>query len=269
MAWESGGGGGITERRLIGQTAHRESLPTSPITFDHFPFVVRKVQTFPKMPSFPIVLSLFLIPILWPFATAQKQQQKQQQADSPVSHCLKHCLEPMTQLEKTVSFMYRHYEAVCEKLEWSANCAQSCKSEDRGAFFQFTTFYRMHCVDFEEELEEHLPCLKEAAFKADVVCRERCAPKETAEKQNAKEERQKMLCKNVECSTLCYVQQLANGCPKAKDTIIRLNIRIADEMRRLTRDSDFDKLSVHCQRVHDANYMRKRLDEVTKKNNTV
>uniref|UniRef100_A0A914HCM2 Chondroitin proteoglycan 4 domain-containing protein n=1 Tax=Globodera rostochiensis TaxID=31243 RepID=A0A914HCM2_GLORO len=202
-------------------------------------------------------LFLLILLNLWPFATAQ-------QAASSMSAGLQRCLEPMTRLEKTVSFMYRYYESVCEKLEWAASCAQSCQAEDRGAFFQYTTFYRIHCVDFEEELEELLPCLREAAFKADVVCRERCVPKEPMDKLSAKTERQKSLCKNVECSTLCYVQELSAGCPNAKETIIRLNVRIADEMRRLTRDSDFEKLSVYCQRVHDGDYLRKRMHELTK-----
>ena len=81
-----------------------------------------------------------------------------------LSPCLQRCLEPMARIEKSISNMYRNYEKarvwliqilespyqVCEKLEWSAKCAQSCQLEDRGAFFQYTTFYRIHCVDFEE-----------------------------------------------------------------------------------------------------------------------
>ena len=169
----------------------------------------------------------------------------------------------MARIEKSISNMYRNYEKVCEKLEWSANCAQGCLPEDRGAFFQYTTFYRIHCVDFEEELEEHLPCLREAAYKADVVCRESCVAKQPAEKQSAKAERQKQLCKNVECATVCYVRELSQGCPSAKNTLIRLNVRNADEMRRLTRDEDFARLGSQCQRVQEGEYIRQRLLEAT------
>ena len=117
---------------------------------------------------------LFFFPILcWHYPpTAYGQEQPTSEGpsstSSALSPCLQKCLEPMARIEKSISNMYRNYEKVCEKLEWSANCAQGCLPEDRGAFFQYTTFYRIHCVDFEEELEEHLPCLREAAYKADV-----------------------------------------------------------------------------------------------------
>jgi hypothetical protein len=44
----------------------------------------------------------------------------------------------------------------------------------------------------------------------------------------------------------------------------RLNVRIADEMRRLTRDEDFAKLSTQCQRVQEGDYIRQRLLETAK-----
>ncbi|CAK5095713.1 unnamed protein product [Meloidogyne enterolobii] len=182
-------------------------------------------------------------------------------------------MEPMATIEKSISNMYRNYEKVCEKLDKSAHCSQKCSLQDQSAFFQYTTFYRIHCIDFEEELESVLPCLREAAYKADIaknnsfflkVCREKCVAKQPAEKQMNKEERQKQLCKNVECATICYVNQLSNSCPSAKQTLIKLNVRIANEMRRLTKDEDFEKLSSQCQRVHLGEYLQKRLIESTK-----
>lgn len=50
--------------------------------------------------------------------------------------------------------------------------------------------------------------------------------------------------------------------------IQRLNVRIADEMRRLTRDPDFANFSTQCQRVHDGDYMRHRMLEELAKEKT-
>ena len=74
----------------------------------------------------------------------------------------------MATIEKSISNMYRNYKKVCEKLDKSAHCSQKCSLQDQSAFFQYTTFYRIHCIDFEEELESVLPCLREAAYKADI-----------------------------------------------------------------------------------------------------
>ncbi|KAF7633118.1 CPG4 domain-containing protein [Meloidogyne graminicola] len=89
------------------------------------------------------------------------------QEKSSLSPCLQRCMESM-KIENSISNMYRNYEKVCENLEKSANCAQKCSLQDQSQFFQFTTFYRIHCIDFEEELEQALPCLKEAAYKSDI-----------------------------------------------------------------------------------------------------
>ncbi|KAI6185640.1 CPG4 domain-containing protein [Aphelenchoides besseyi] len=176
---------------------------------------------------------------------------------SDLSPCLQKCLEPMAKIERTISYLYRRYDDVCETLESSAICSQGCSQEDRSIFFQYTTFYRVHCIEMEEELEEHLPCLREASYKADYVCREKCNAKQ--EKTASKSEKQKHVCKTVECSTICYFKQFSQSCPAAQDALMRANIRNADEMRRLTHDSQYDAMDVQCQRIHDSAYIQKQL----------
>ncbi|KAI1719164.1 chondroitin proteoglycan 4 domain-containing protein [Ditylenchus destructor] len=181
-----------------------------------------------------------------------------------LSPCLEQCLEPMLNMEKSISFIYRNYEKVCDILENSAKCSQKCTQEDKTHFFQFTTFYRIHCVEFEEALEEHLECLKEASYKADVVCRGKC----TQNKENkklAKEEQQKNICKSVECSTICYYKEFARSCPCAKDVALHMNVRIADEMKRVLHPKTIETMQEQCRRIHDSGYMRQRMLENIKK----
>ncbi|KAI6230003.1 CPG4 domain-containing protein [Aphelenchoides fujianensis] len=180
-----------------------------------------------------------------------------------VSPCLQKCLDPMSRIERTISYLYLHYEDVCETLEKSAVCAQECVPEDRSAFFQYTTFYRVHCIEMEEELEEHLPCLREASYKADFICRKECNAKQ--EKTASKAEKQKHLCKTVECSTLCYFKQFTESCPAAQPALIKANVRNADEMRRLTHDSHMDQMDEACRRIHDGKYIHGRLMDALKK----
>lgn len=73
-----------------------------------------------------------------------------------LSPCLQKCIEPMAKLEKTISYLYRHYDDVCETLEKSAACSQKCSNEDHALFFQYTTFYRVHCIEMEEGLVDIL-----------------------------------------------------------------------------------------------------------------
>jgi len=70
--------------------------------------------------------------------------------EEKLSACLKDCLAPMVRMERTISYMFRNYERVCDLLEKSAKCAQRCGVEDQQRHFQYTTFYRVHCVDAEE-----------------------------------------------------------------------------------------------------------------------
>lgn len=67
-----------------------------------------------------------------------------------LSPCLQKCIDPMAKIEKTISYLYRHYEDVCDTLEKSAYCAQKCSDQDHALFFQYTTFYRVHCIEMEE-----------------------------------------------------------------------------------------------------------------------
>ncbi|CAD5233032.1 unnamed protein product [Bursaphelenchus xylophilus] len=179
------------------------------------------------------------------------------QASQQLSPCLQKCLEPMAKIEKTISYVYRNYEDVCDILEKQALCAQDCSATDRAMFFQYTTFYRIHCVDMEEELEDHMPCLKEASYKADFVCRDKCQNKQ--QKTLTKEEKQSNVCKTVECSTLCYFKQFSESCPKAQNVMVKLNVRNAEEMRRLTHEKHVQDMSEQCRRIHDGDYIRSQL----------
>ncbi|KIH45505.1 hypothetical protein ANCDUO_24454 [Ancylostoma duodenale] len=57
---------------------------------------------------------------------------------------------------------------ICDMLESGAFCVRKCEQKDVEKYHQYTTFYRIHCVDYEEDLEPHLPCLKKAAKDADA-----------------------------------------------------------------------------------------------------
>uniref|UniRef100_A0A914EPS5 Uncharacterized protein n=1 Tax=Acrobeloides nanus TaxID=290746 RepID=A0A914EPS5_9BILA len=81
-----------------------------------------------------------------------------------------------------------------------------------------TTFYRLQCLEFEEELEDHIECLKTYATNADEVCQHKCTTK--SDKMEKKDETQKSLCKSVECSTYCYYREFSKTCPEAKDLLM-------------------------------------------------
>jgi len=181
-------------------------------------------------------------------------------ASTQMSPCVEQCLAPMAKIDRSIANVYRNYDDVCERLEKSAFCAQRCGGQDQAIFLQYTTFYRMHCVEFEEALEEHLPCLREASYKSDTVCREKCLPKR--DKMLNKREKQENICKNVECSMLCYFVELSKQCPDSAGVLIQLNARNADEMRRQVADAEFGKLTAQCQRIHSGDYVRKLLMDV-------
>ncbi|KAH7726206.1 hypothetical protein AAVH_06005 [Aphelenchoides avenae] len=197
-------------------------------------------------------LVLFVVAAAWTLAEGQES--------TALSPCLQNCMAPMVQIEKTIAYVYRNYEKVCDILEKSAHCAQKCGQHDHSVFFQYSTFYRLHCVDMEEELEENLDCLREASYKADVVCREKCNQKSS--KNAAKDERQKNVCKSVECATVCYYKQFVKSCPCAQEMLLKLNVRNADEMRRLTQPASLSQLSPQCQRLHDPVYIRQQLEAI-------
>uniref|UniRef100_A0A915E609 Chondroitin proteoglycan 4 domain-containing protein n=1 Tax=Ditylenchus dipsaci TaxID=166011 RepID=A0A915E609_9BILA len=170
------------------------------------------------------------------------------QTVNKVSPCLENCLVPM----------------VCDILDTAAKCSQKCGPQDQSHFFQYTTFYRIHCIEMEEALEDHLDCLKEASYKADVHCRGKCTQK-TDDNKLAKEERQRNVCKSVECSTVCYYKEFTHSCPCSSDLLLKINERLADEMKRLLLQSAYDRLDPQCQRIHNSKYMKNRLLESTSK----
>lgn len=83
-----------------------------------------------------------------------------------MSPCLKKCIEPMAKVEKTISYLYQNYDDVCDTLEKSAHCAQKCSDQDHAMFFQYTTFYRVHCIEMEEGIHLFFPFLFDLIFSS-------------------------------------------------------------------------------------------------------
>ncbi|OZC08857.1 hypothetical protein X798_04089, partial [Onchocerca flexuosa] len=90
------------------------------------------------------------------------------------SRCLQECLKPILKFERSFTFQFRNFEKICEKLESAAYCSQKCSPDDQYRFYHYTTFYRLHCIDFYEELENQLDCLKKASPNVDKTCNEQC-----------------------------------------------------------------------------------------------
>ncbi|KHJ88501.1 hypothetical protein OESDEN_11703, partial [Oesophagostomum dentatum] len=140
------------------------------------------------------------------------------------SECLKKCVGPIAKVERSFNYVFNHYEEVCDLLETGAFCVRKCGEKDVEKFYQYTTFYRTHCVDYEEDLEPHLPCLAKAAKEADEVCRDKCQNAYKVEKTDEKENKIKKGCLSLECSTVCYFQEFSEECPEAKDALLKLNV---------------------------------------------
>uniref|UniRef100_A0A158Q5X1 CPG4 domain-containing protein n=1 Tax=Dracunculus medinensis TaxID=318479 RepID=A0A158Q5X1_DRAME len=62
------------------------------------------------------------------------------------------CAKPLNSFERTYHYLFTNFDKVCEKLEKSAHCSRKCQMKDQGIFYQYSTFYRLHCIEFEEGL---------------------------------------------------------------------------------------------------------------------
>ncbi|VDO25196.1 unnamed protein product [Heligmosomoides polygyrus] len=102
-----------------------------------------------------------------------------------VSECLKKCIGPLAKLDRSFHYVFNHYEEVCDLLERGAFCSRKCSSEDQQKFHQYTTFYRIHCVDYEEAVRN---------LHVFLVCRDRCHNSYKVEKTDEKEKKMKIGC---------------------------------------------------------------------------
>ncbi|EYC44984.1 hypothetical protein Y032_0443g1554 [Ancylostoma ceylanicum] len=203
------------------------------------------------------MISALLIIFLLPGILAQPRQQD----DEKASECLKKCVGPLAKVERSFSYLFNHYEEICDMLETGAFCARKCEKEDMEKFHQYTTFYRIHCVDYEEDLEPHLPCLRKAAKDADSVCKDKCHNKYKIEKKDEKEKQEKKGCLTLECSTVCYFQEFIEECPEAKDALLKLNVGQIHTIALTIHPISFERMTQECRNVHDTDHMKKRMLE--------
>ncbi|CAB3397183.1 unnamed protein product [Caenorhabditis bovis] len=180
-----------------------------------------------------------------------------------ISECLKKCLTPMAKLERSFSYVFNNFEKVCDLLEDSAFCARKCSQEDQRKFYQYTTFYRIYCVDYEEELQEHLTCIAKAAKEADNVCKDKCRNAHKVEKTASKEARMKKDCLTIECTTICYFDELAEECPEAKDALMKVNIGQIHSLTASIHPLTMEKMEPECRNIHNTDYMRTKLQSST------
>ncbi|VDK58240.1 unnamed protein product [Anisakis simplex] len=163
----------------------------------------------------------------------------------------------MLRFERTYSFVFRNFDKICDTLERGAYCSRTCDLPDQRSFYHYTTFYRLHCVDFEEELEEHLECFTEAAPEIDRNCRTRCVPK--FDKGHGKEVELKSKCKGMQCSTVCYYQEFSNACPGTHDVLLRLNMRQINDVVSSAKPELIQAMHPDCLQLYDMEYMRAKL----------
>ncbi|CEF64079.1 Hypothetical protein SRAE_1000233500 [Strongyloides ratti] len=175
-----------------------------------------------------------------------------------ISPCLKECIKPIEKIKKDFSYLMKNYEKNCNILEEQAKRSKKCDLSDQKTFYTATSFYRLYCVDFEEEIEENMECLKTAAPKADLICKEKCSDIVKLPK-NKKVDKEKVLCKQIECSNICYFKELSTSCPDVKDTLLKINLRQAEEMYSSTKKDVLLNLPVECQNLHDSRYIKNKL----------
>uniref|UniRef100_A0A0N4WV17 CPG4 domain-containing protein n=1 Tax=Haemonchus placei TaxID=6290 RepID=A0A0N4WV17_HAEPC len=162
-----------------------------------------------------------------------------------VSDCLKQCIRPLAKIERSFHYLFNHYEKVCDRLENGAFCARKCPQEDQQKFHQFTTFYRVHCVDYEEG--------------TNLVCKDRCHNSYEIQQTDSQEKQQETSCLALECSTICYFQEFIAECPEAEDALLKLNIGQIHSIALTFHPASYEKMVPVCRNVHNTDYMEKKL----------
>ncbi|KAK6108462.1 Chondroitin proteoglycan 4 family protein [Brugia pahangi] len=175
------------------------------------------------------------------------------------SRCLKECLKSILKFERSFTFQFENFEKICEKLESAALCSQKCSPPDQYRFYHYTTFYRLHCIDFYEELENQLNCLKKASPDVDKICNERCTFNNDKPSNNGNQI--KIHCKTLECSLICYYKTFTSACPETSNTLLRLSTRQIHDMRLFTRSDSPLNMETECRQLHDENKMKQKMLE--------
>uniref|UniRef100_A0A0K0DEI1 CPG4 domain-containing protein n=1 Tax=Angiostrongylus cantonensis TaxID=6313 RepID=A0A0K0DEI1_ANGCA len=169
-------------------------------------------------------------------------------SDDKDSECLKKCILPLANLERSFHYVFNNYEHVCDTLEAGAYCVQKCSRDDQQKFYQYTTFYRIHCVDYEEDLEPHLPCLRSAAKDSDAVMKkitEICSSNRSHHSLEYHRRKEKRL--NVKTlSSQNYNSQ-------------KLNIGQIHSIAQTIHPISFERMVQECRNVHDTDHMKKKL----------
>ncbi|WKY09256.1 hypothetical protein Q1695_001985 [Nippostrongylus brasiliensis] len=196
------------------------------------------------------ILAVILVFLLFSETSAKEEE---------VSECLKKCITPLAKIERSFHYVFNHYEEVCDLLESGAYCMRKCSKEDQQKFHQYTTFYRIHCVDYEEDLEPHIQCLRNAAKDSDEVCRDRCQNSYKVEKTDEKEKKMKAGCLSLECSTVCYFQEFIAECPEAEDALLKLNVGQIHSIAQTIHPMSYEQMSQECRNIHDTDYMKKKM----------
>ncbi|KAJ1347010.1 hypothetical protein KIN20_001946 [Parelaphostrongylus tenuis] len=148
---------------------------------------------------------------------------------------------------------------VCDILETGAYCVRKCSREDQQKFYQYTTFHRTLCVDYEEDLEPHIPCLKNVAKDSDAICKDKCHNGHKIEKTDEEEKKTKVGCVALECSTICYFQEFVAECPDAEDALLKLNIGQIHSIAQTIHPISYERMPQECRNVHDTDHMKKKL----------
>ncbi|TKR57526.1 hypothetical protein L596_030778 [Steinernema carpocapsae] len=173
---------------------------------------------------------------------------------SKMTDCLKTCLKPLMKINRSFTYQFLNFDKVCDTLEKSQGCVSKCTVHDQKAFYQFTSFFRLHCIEFEEELEDQMSCLRMVVAQVDKKCTSKCGIK--TDKSMSKEQKMKLTCQQVECNTLCYFENFTKLCPDARDVLMRINVRQTQELAMVTTDEQISKMEAECQNIHNLNYMK-------------
>uniref|UniRef100_A0A7E4ZSL1 CPG4 domain-containing protein n=1 Tax=Panagrellus redivivus TaxID=6233 RepID=A0A7E4ZSL1_PANRE len=175
-----------------------------------------------------------------------------------LSDCVKACLRPIASLHMTNADIYLNYEKICDKLEPAAECAHKCGQDDHLQFHQLVTNFKLHCLEFEEELEPHLECLAEHAPGVDTECKKLCK-QEHDDTPNGK---QIAACKTSECNMQCQVQKLSRTCPRSSKVQKKISIRKAQELEKAREHEQFRLMPLECQNLHDSKHVARLFDDL-------
>lgn len=109
------------------------------------------------------------------------------------------------------------------------------------------------------DIQEHLTCIAKAAEEADSICKDKCKQAHKVEKTATKETKMKKECLTLECSTLCYFDELAESCPEARNVLLKINIGQVHSMASAVHPITMEKMVPECRNLHDTEYMRAKL----------